>query len=500
MRAKLASKSLLFEVPEDLIYLAHDGEYLVFNPKFGGRCLLRQAEFDVLAALARAQRSGQPAQLPLTEDCERALAKFILNWVVYYNGNKPVVRHAEPPLSVAYYAITEGCNLRCPYCYASSEKCLPGELATSESLDLVDQVSAMGANKIIFTGGEPMLRKDLFQIVEHARQRGLSTGIITNATMIRKPETAQRFADLFDTVTISVDGGTAETHDRTRGKGSFAKTYRALQLLNEVGVTPMINHIVTSDNIEELESFAQFMEGVEVSSVRLMNHNDLGRGAADSDEFGWKDHLRVQQIVWKSPVAGKLQPDTQPRLITPCSVRGNCGMGGNEIYVNSLGDVYPCKLVTGQPHLAGNIRLQPLAEIFGSPVLKRMRVSTASGVGEYHADCERCYIRAACGGGCRAYHMSESGDLKRNSRNLCRILRHGVLANMWLEAGVSRAELAERDVELTTPRLVATDEVHPVFEDWKTYVPAPRGTAERAAGKLIPLTVVNRRPVGVSAD
>jgi radical SAM protein with 4Fe4S-binding SPASM domain len=499
MRAKLASNCSLFDVPKDLTYFARDNDYLVFNPEIGGRCLLSQAEFDILATLAHAQLSGQSAQLAETAEAERALAKFILNWIVYYNGNKPVVRLGEPPLTTVYYAITEGCNLRCPYCYASSEKCLPGELTTSESLDLVSQVAELGAGRMIFTGGEPMLRKDLFQIAEHARRLSLRTAIITNATMIRRPDTAQRFADLFDNVTISVDGGSAETHDRTRGKGAFAKTYRALQLLNGAGVVPQINHIVTSENIDELESFAEFMAGIQVASIRLMNHNDLGRGAADDYEFGWKDHLRVQQIIWKSPVAGKLRPDTQPRLITPCSARGNCGMGGNEIYVNSLGDVYPCKLITGKPQLAGNIRQRRLSEVFANPVLQRMRVSTVFG-GEYHSDCAKCYVRAACGGGCRAYHMSESGDLKRNSRHLCRILRHGVVTNMWREAGVSRAELAERDLEITVPRLVATGEVHPVFEDWKMFVPAPRGTAERAAGKLIPITPIRRSPVGVSSD
>jgi radical SAM protein with 4Fe4S-binding SPASM domain len=500
MRGRLVRNCSLVDVPEDLTYFRRDNEYLVFNPEIGGRCVLSQQQFDVLSAVARAQRDGRPAELEETEEAERALATFILSWIVYYNGNKPAVQVGEPPLKTVYYAITEGCNLRCPYCYASSEKCLPGELTTGESLDLVSQAAAFGARQIVFTGGEPMLRKDLFEIVRHAKSLGLSTGIITNATMIRTPAIAEQFAELFDTMTISVDGGSAEVHDRTRGKGSFAKTHRAIRLLNDAGVAPQINHIVTSENIEELEDFAEFMTGVKVASVRLMNHNDLGRGATDDYDFGWQDHLRVQQIVWRSPVAGSLLPDARPKLITPCSARGNCGMGGNEVYVNSTGDVYPCKLVTGKPQLAGNVRQRSLADLFGSPVLKQMRTSTVYG-GEYHADCEKCYIKAACGGGCRAYHMSESGDLKRNSRHLCRILRHGIVTNMWLEYGVSRAELAQRDQEISVPRLVATDEIHQVYDDWKAFVPAPRGAAERAAGKrLIPITPTRRRPAGAAAN
>jgi radical SAM protein with 4Fe4S-binding SPASM domain len=490
MRGNLVRNRTLFDVPGDLTYFVHDEDHLVINPEVGARCVLTPREFQVLTALTE-----PAAPLDETVETERTLAKLILNWIVYFNGNKPLVKVGETPLNMAYYAITDGCNLRCPYCYASSEKCLPGELTTEQSLDLVSQIAAFGTKTIVFTGGEPMLRKDLFQIVQHARDSGLKCNIITNATMIRTAAQAQRFAELFTLVTVSVDGGTAETHDRTRGKGAFEKTRKALKLLNAAGVVPAINHIVTSDNIDELESFATFMNGIEVHSIRLMNHNDLGRGAGDDYDFGWQDHLRVQQLVWTSPIAGKLRVDG-PRPASPCSVKGNCGMGGNEIYINSLGDIYPCKLVTGQAEHAGNIKIQPLTEIFASPVLSAMRRSTVFG-GEFHSDCEKCYIKANCGGGCRAAHMSESGDLRRNSRHMCRILRHGVVTQLWQETGVTRAQLAEQDQEMTVPRLVAGGAVHAAFDQWKTYVPTPQPVIK--VGQLIPIMPVPRRSDSVPA-
>lgn len=477
-------------MPDDLTYFVHGDAHLVINPEVGARCVLTPDEFAVLRALA----AGPSVPLPDGPQAERALAKLILSWVVYFNGHRPTVTVGEPPLSIAYYAITDGCNLRCPYCYASSEKCLPGELTHTESLDLVSQIAAMGTKTLVFTGGEPMLRKDLFEVVEHARGEGLHTRIITNATMIRTPAIARRFAELFDAVTVSLDGGTAETHDRTRGKGAFDKTFKALRLLNDAGVVPRINHIVTSDNIGELEDFAQFLESVEVHSVRLMNHNQLGRGVQDDYDFGWQDHLRVQQLVWTSPKAGALRPDG-PRPVTPCSVNGNCGLGGNEIYINSLGDVYPCKLVTGRQHHAGNIRRQPLTEIFGSPVLAAMRRSTVYG-GEFHADCARCYIRSNCGGGCRATHMSLSGDLRHNDRHYCRILRHGMVTQLWQEYGVGRAEIAAHDQEITVPRMVADGAVHAAFEQWRTYVPPPVPAIR--PGELLSITPVTRRSESVA--
>lgn len=486
MPAQLAMNYDLFKVPADLTYFEYDGRYLVVNPHVGARCVLDAAGFRVLRSLSRAYHSGTPPNFAHGSQTESTLAKLLLSWVVYYNGHEPKPQIKEPPLRQVYYAITDGCNLRCPYCYASSEKCLPGELTTDEAIDLVSQSADIGAETIIFTGGEPMLRKDLFTVVEHAKSLGLRANMVTNATLIRNQQIAERIAELFTTVTVSVDGATAETHDRTRGRGSFEKTRRALGFLNAAGVRPNINHVITSDNVENIEDFSEFLQGIEVKDVRLMNHNNLGRGVDDEYDFGWSDHVRVQEIVWTSPVAGALRPDG-PKSTSPCSIKGNCGMGGNEIYVNSLGNVYPCKLVTENVHYAGNVRKKPLKEIFASKVLSRMRESTVYG-GDIHTDCQKCYIRSSCGGGCRAYHMAESGDIARNSRHLCRILRHGMVTQLWREAGVSFAGLAEAHHDMTLPRMVLSGELHEVYEDWKTFTPL-HPTAVKV-GEQIPITPV----------
>src|SRR3954453_19717107 len=109
MSGKLARNHALFDVPEDLTYFMHAGDYLVVNPPSGGRCVLDSREFGVLRTLARPS-----ARLEETDETDRALAKLILSWIVYYNGNRPRIKLKEPPLRMAYYAITDGCNLRCP--------------------------------------------------------------------------------------------------------------------------------------------------------------------------------------------------------------------------------------------------------------------------------------------------------------------------------------------------------------------------------------------------
>ncbi|MFI9558046.1 StsB family radical SAM/SPASM domain sactipeptide maturase [Nonomuraea endophytica] len=468
-------------VPKDLVYFNDGARNLVVNPELGAWQVLDAAELDVLRRLA----NDQPFPEGTAQGGERVLAKLVMGWLVYMPGKQPVLRQVDAPLKMLYYAITDGCNLRCPYCYASSEKPLPGELNTAESLELVTQAAEMGAEVVIFTGGEPMLRKDLFVVAERVKELGMRANIITNGTIIRKPEMARRVAETFSTVTVSMDGGTAEIHERTRGKGTFAKTVAALRMLNAEGVRPIVNHVITQENVDRVDALADLLADIDVARVRVMHHSDLGRGATDSDSFGWAEYRRLHRFVWTDPRSKNLLPDG-PLGQKSCQTRVNCGLGGNEVYVDSLGNLYPCKLVTGTEHLAGNVKRKPLRDLFAAPVLADLR-SNAVFAGDNLTDCSRCYIRGACAGGCRAYHMAETGSLKRNSRALCRILRHQMITSMWVGAGAGRDVVVDDEDAALRPRLVATDEEHPVYEDWKAYMasqtPAP-------PSRTLPLQVV----------
>jgi len=471
-------------VPKDLVYFRDGARNLVVNPELGAWEVLEDSELGILCSLA----NDKPFPDADGQRVERTLARLVLGWLIYMPGKQPVLRQVQAPLKMVYYAITDGCNLRCPYCYASSEKPLPGELSTAQSLDLVDQVADMGAEVMVFTGGEPMIRRDLFDIAARVTERGMRANIITNATLIRKPEMARKVASAFSAVTVSVDGGTAEIHERTRGKGTFAKTVAALRMLNAEGVRPTINHVITQENVDHVSELAELVSGIDIGRVRAMHHSDLGRGASDSDSFGWAEYKRLHEFVWTDPRAADLLPDG-PLGQKSCETRINCGLGGNEIYVNSLGDVYPCKLVTGREHLAGSVKKTPLRELFASPVLADLR-SNAVFAGDNLTDCRRCYIRGACAGGCRAYHMAESGSLKRNSRALCRILRHQMITSMWVAAGSGRETIVDNEDEAFRPLLVATDEQHPVHEDWKAEQATARLTTGAARRRQLPLSVV----------
>lgn len=465
-------------VPDDIvIFRSSSGDRLGLNSHLASWARLTPQQDDLLCALAnrtdpqrRAALAGGGPQLA------RDLAHMVLNYLVYLPGWDPQPAVPQIDLKVVYYAITDGCNLRCPYCYASSEKALPGELTHEQSLRLMEQIAACGATTVVFTGGEPMLRRDLFDVVRYGRKLGLRTNIITNGTMLRDAKTADVFAELFDRVTMSIDGGTVEQHEATRGRGTFAKTMNALQLLNDAGVVPTINHVVSADNVEHLEDVAAIGEKYKVKQIRMMQHSDLGRAKEDALHFEWPEYLKTHVFMWTHPSARFMIEDHTLDRLKPCRIKGNCGMGGNEIYINSLGSVYPCKLVTGTADLAGNVKHTSLRDIFDSPLLKELRTSTVFG-GSVHTDCERCYIKGACGGGCRAYHMARSGDLRTNSRHFCRILRHTQVSTMWAAVGAGSETLVD-DPAAFVPIRPHDGAVHPVYEDWRGEpVPLPQSQA-----------------------
>jgi radical SAM protein with 4Fe4S-binding SPASM domain len=461
-------------VPADVVIFRTATRRLAMNAHLASWALLTPRQDDLLCELARGIRPtvSKTGSYRSSRELDLDLAHLVLNYLVYTPGWEPGDITPKVSLSVVYYAITDGCNLRCPYCYDSSERKLPGELGHEDSLRLMEQIAETDASAVVFTGGEPMMRRDLFDVVRHARSLGLRTNIITNGTYVRNIEIATTMAELFNRVTVSVDGGTAERHEATRGRGTFAKVIRALELLNKAGVTPVINHVVTSENVDHLNEVAGLGERFRIRHVRVQHHSDLGRGKDDHLTFEWADYLKTDDFMWTEPNA-KYLIDDSVRAVKPCAIKGNCGMGGDEIYVNSLGNVYPCKLVTGLGELAGNIRNTTLAELFQAPSMKELRDSTVYG-GSVHTDCSRCYIKGACGGGCRAFHMARSGDLRKNSRQLCRILRHSQISIIWRSLGADRALI--EDPGAFVPIRPADGTVHPAYEDWRTEQPRVKPT------------------------
>ncbi|GIG85364.1 PqqD family peptide modification chaperone [Plantactinospora endophytica] len=387
-------------VPDDLGYFRCRDRYLVENPGLGAWTVLTEDEFGLLRALADgadppAGYAGPDGRDPL----ERVLATLVLNWLVYLPDQAPGVGPAEPALGTVHYAVADGCHPRCPYCLGSCARSLPGELEPAESLDLVDQIAGLGAELLVLTGAEPMLRPDLFDVADRARARGLRVNLVTTGSRIRDAETARRVADTFAAVTVSLDGGAQQVPGADPGEDTVAQTVRGLALLNAAGVKPAIDHVVSPENIAALDNLMAFLDGIEFSRVRMMSHTAVGhsatgRGGWDGVPLGWEPHPAVRRSAWTGPVARTVLGQA-PKAVRPCGVRADCGLGGIEIYVDPRGDVHARESVTGAPQRVGNLREQPLRQMFAAsadagPEPDEVFEGGVEGAGA--ADCRHCYV------------------------------------------------------------------------------------------------------------
>lgn len=441
-------------VPEELVafFSQSSKNVLLLNPEIGSFTKISFEDFELLKT---ALEGNAPGSTP--DSAKPIVARLIIERVIYYGSFRPVLDDIAPPVpSSVYWETTHGCSLRCVYCYMSADTVRPGELSTDEARNLISQISELGSQRFIFTGGEAMIRKDLFELGEHASERGLTTELITNATLVTSIDVARKVKDTFDYVTVSLDGSCPEHNDLHRGVGSFNLIVRGMKLLNEVGVVFNVNSAISPQNITGLDNLYDYLvSDFNINQHRVTTIGRIGRGKSVHETDKWSIYKEMFDIAKERVKEGTtttvgdmmvkdLKKDFRPKM--------NCGMGSGEIYIDSQGHVFPCKLVTEDSWYSGDIRESPLSEILKSQVMSKARDhSVMDTVG-----CRTCIIRRLCGGGCRGNHLGVSGEAFTNDPNTCWTLRHGMITDLWLSEDVASALDEE---EAWIPRLFKDDEV-----------------------------------------
>ena len=196
-------------------------------------------------------------------------------------GAYPAARAARgmPPGPVVIWNLTRRCNLTCKHCYAlSADHAYPGELTTDELFGVMDDLKAFRVPVLILSGGEPLLRPDLFEVAARAKAMGFYTGLSTNGTLIDEA-LAERIATLgFDYVGISLDGLRA-THDRFRRlEGAFDASLAALRRLRDRGVKVGLRFTMTALNAHDLPALLALMRDEGIPKFYFSHLNYAGRG------------------------------------------------------------------------------------------------------------------------------------------------------------------------------------------------------------------------------
>ena len=297
--------------------------------------------------------------------------------------------------------LTEGCNLRCDYCYRESDATKLKHMPTEELLMLIETLWAAGLRTVELTGGEPTVHRDFRRILAFCSDKFAMVGVLTNGTRL-DDALAHQFAEMGDKLvySVSLDASTPELHDARRGiKGAWARTTNNIVRLAALGVAIRVSMVVDERNFDDLENTLLLARSLGAKVFSYSPLLPLGRGK-DVFSTTWKmngaDVLRKEYELAEryKGFLGVLSDDAV------CEVEGEegCGAGYRTFAMDPWGNVRPCATFGSQELVFGNLRTQSLEEIFGQPAvfaMKQLRApSPAFCSGCRNADfCRYCFLR-----------------------------------------------------------------------------------------------------------
>jgi len=311
------------------------------------------------------------------------------------------------------WAVTKRCNLRCKHCSISEED--PKELTTEEGFAIIEDAAKLGPVKFAFTGGEPLLRKDIYDLIEYASSFDMQVVMATNGTLITKEVSRKLKKSGLERAAISIDG-IGNAHDDFRGvNGAFEDVLRGMKACEDAELAIQLFTMVTHDNYEEVPKIIQLADDLSLWRIYLIYLIAVGRGkeiseaCLSTDEnmkfFDYVADKQKEVKVWLKPICN-------PQYWAYMTDKGlvdhddgieftGCTAGITRFHIFPNGDVTPCAYL---PVKTGNIREQRFLDIVrDSEMFKALRAREVKG------QCASCKYKQMCGG-CRSRAYAISGD------------------------------------------------------------------------------------------
>lgn len=270
-------------------------------------------------------------------------------------------------LDTINWNITNRCNLRCKQCLFSSGNPSSGELKTEEALRIIKEAADMKCSFIGFTGGEPLRRDDIFELLKFAKSLGIETGILTNGTLLNE-KVISRLKNLGTDVKVSIDGMTEKINDMLRGEGSFRKAMRGIRLLIRHDMLSGIYFTYNKVNKNQLPILFDFVRKNNVKNLKIAPLILAGRAENSSELLNLKED-DVKDIFKKIKACafGK-------RKDYISYINDFCTAGMNTCQISSTGKVFPCINSQLKNFEVGDLRKKSLKYVWNNSVrLKRIR-------------------------------------------------------------------------------------------------------------------------------
>lgn len=300
------------------------------------------------------------------------------------------------------WEITYACNLQCVHCLSSSGTRDPRELSTAQAKAVLDELRDLQVFYINIGGGEPMIRKDFFEILEHAETNDIGVKFSTNGTYITA-ENARRLAAMnYLDIQISLDGVDAATNDAVRGKGSYATAIAAMNHLRDANFGQFkISVVVTRHNVNQLDAFKALADSYG-AQLRITRLRPSGRGADTWDELHPTQQQQRQIYDWLMKHGDNVLTGDSFFHLNAFgeSLPGLnlCGAGRVVCLIDPIGDVYACPFVIHDQFKAGSL----LSDGGFTKVWKESDLFLSLREPESEGACSACGSYDACQGGCMA--------------------------------------------------------------------------------------------------
>ena len=334
--------------------------------------------------------------------------------------------HPQSSLRLVAWEVTRNCNLSCIHCRASASKGpFPDELDTDASLTLLDQISEVGKPVVILTGGEPLLRADIFELARHGTRKGLRMVMAPNGTLITEAIAKEMVEAGIQRISISLDGATKESHDRFRQvDGAFEGALHGIKWAKQAGIDFQINTTITIQNLEEMSKIQELAVELGAVAHHIFLLVPTGRGKYIADQ-GISAQQYEQTLNWfydqRDKVPLQLKATCAPHYYRILRERAHeegktvtfkthgldavtrgCLGGTSFCFVSNTGIVQPCGFLDLN---CGTVKEVPFGTIWNeSEIFKTLR-----NFNNLKGKCGRCEYRKVCGG-CRARAYEATGD------------------------------------------------------------------------------------------
>ncbi len=329
-------------------------------------------------------------------------------------------------LRLVAWEVTRNCNLNCIHCRAAASKGPhPGELDTGACLTLLDQISEVGKPVIILSGGDPLLRPDIFQIARYGTEKGLRMVMSPNGTLITQQNAKEMVTAGIQRISISLDGASRESHDKFRQvEGAFEGALQGIQWAREAGLDFQINTTITQQNFEELPKIQELAVELGAVAHHIFLLVPTGRGKYIVDqEISAQQYEEALNWFYEQSKGVPLQLKAtcaphyyrilrerareEGKSVTYQShgldaVTRGCLGGTGFCFVSNTGIVQPCGFLDIN---CGNVKETPFPQIWHeSEVFVALRDFS-----KLKGKCGKCEYRKVCGG-CRARAYEATGD------------------------------------------------------------------------------------------